>query len=305
MAVCEDIIVGLGSYEGIETIDCRHRFVCPGFIEGHLHIESTLLTPANLAPVLLPLGTTTLIADPHEIANVLGLDGIDFMLKNSQGLPLEIFLMAPSCVPATHLETSGATLNEKDLRVLRQHPRILGLGEMMNFPGLLFGDQGVLKKITSFQKKIIDGHAPLLSGKNLCAYLSAGIRSDHECSQLSEAREKLALGMVVMIRQGTQAKNLPELLPIVTSCNARRCLLVTDDLHPEDLKQKGHLNSVLKQAVEMGLDALWAIQMVTLNTAEYFGLHHLGAIAPGYQADMVVLKSLTSMEVEAVFKKGK
>jgi len=305
VAVCEGQIVGLGSYQGREIIDCRHRFICPGFIDGHLHIESTLLTPANLAPVLLPLGTTTLIADPHEIANVLGLAGVEFMLENSARLPLEIYFMAPSCVPATHLETSGAILAEKDLRPLLRNPRVLGLAEMMNFPGVLLKDQEVLKKITSFQNKIKDGHAPLLSGKDLCAYLSAGIKSDHECTQLSEAREKLALGMVVMIRQGTQAKNLKDLLPAVVPGNVRRCLLVTDDRHPEDLIREGHLNSVLKQAVDLGLNPILAIQMVTINAAEYFGLRQLGAVAPGYQADLTVLKSLSSMKVEAVFKKGK
>lgn len=305
VAVCQGRIVGVGSYQGRETIDCRHRFICPGFIDGHFHIESTMMTPANLAPVLLPLGTTTLVADPHEIANVLGLDGIEFMLNNSRGLPLETYFMAPSCVPATHLETSGAILTDKDLITLHRNPRILGLAEMMNFPGVLSGDQDVLKKIVSFQKKIKDGHAPLLSGKDLCAYVTAGIRSDHECTRLSEAREKLALGMTVMVRQGTQAKNLQDLLPLISSCNARRCLLVTDDRHPEDLRQEGHLDFVLRQAIGLGLHPILAIQMATLNTAEYFGLRHLGAVAPGYQADMIVLKSLSSMEVESVFKKGR
>jgi adenine deaminase len=304
VAICEGVIVGLGSYQGRETIDCKNRFICPGFIDGHLHIESTLLTPANLAPVLLPHGTTTLVADPHEIANVRGMAGIEFMLHNSQGLPLEMYFMAPSCVPATHLETSGATLNAIDLSALGLHPRILGLGEMMNFPGVLSGDREVLKKIISFPREIKDGHAPLLSGKDLNAYLTAGIRSDHETLRLSEAREKLSLGMFLMIREGSKAKNLKELLPLVVSCNARRCLLVTDDRHPEDLLQEGHLDFILRQAIGMGLNPFLAIQMATLNAAEYFGLRHLGAVAPGYQADLVVLKSLPSMEVEAVFKKG-
>ncbi|MFH0787794.1 MAG: adenine deaminase [Pseudomonadota bacterium] len=305
VAISEECIVGLGSYQGLETIDCRNRFICPGFIDGHLHIESTLLTPANLAPVLLPHGTTTLVADPHEMANVLGLAGVEFMLKNSQGLSMEIYFMAPSCVPATPLETSGATLSAEDLKVLRRHPRILGLAEMMNFPGVLAGDREVLKKITAFQNEIKDGHAPLLSGKDLCAYLTAGIRSDHETFRLSEAREKLSLGMVLMIREGSKAKNLQDLLPLVTSCNARRCLLVTDDRHPEDLQQEGHLDFVLRKAIGLGLNPVLAIQMATLNVAEYFGLRRLGAIAPGYQADLNILKSLPSMEVEAVYKKGK
>jgi adenine deaminase len=305
VAVAGGQIVGLGSYQGRETLDCRRRFIAPGFIDGHLHIESTRLTPANLSPVLLPLGTTTLIADPHEIANVLGLSGITFMLDNSKGLPLEIYFMAPSCVPATTLETSGAILTAKDLRVLRHHSRILGLAEMMNFPGVLRRDPEVIKKLSVFQNRLIDGHAPLLSGKDLCAYLTAGIRSDHECTNLSEAREKLSLGMMVMIRQGTQAKNLKDLLPLITSGNTHRCLMVTDDRNPQDLVDEGHLNAVLQQAVQLGLDPLQAIQMVTINSAEYFGLRHLGAVAPGYQADMLVLKSLSDMTVEWVLKKGK
>ncbi len=305
VAISEDQIAGLGSYQGCEILDCRQRYICPGFIDGHLHIESTLLTPANLAPVLLPLGTTTVIADPHEIANVLGLTGVKFMLDNSAGLPLEIYFMAPSCVPATPLETSGAVLTMKELRLLRRHPRILGLAEMMNFPGVLQRDSEILKKLSAFQNKIIDGHAPLLSGKDLCAYLTAGIGSDHESTQLAEAREKLALGMIVMIREDTEAKNLKDLLPLVTPENARRCLLVTDDRPPEQLVKEGHLNAVLKQAVGLGLDPIRAIQLVTLNTAEYFGLRHLGAVAPGYQADIVVLNSLAGMAVDSVLKKGK
>ena len=305
VAVAEGVIVGLGSFEGQETLDCRQRFIAPGFIDGHLHIESTLLTPSRLAPVLLPLGTTTVIADPHEIANVHGLDGIEFMLRDSQGLPLEVYLMAPSCVPATDLETSGAVLDEKELRRLRRVPRVLGLAEMMNFPGVLDRYPAVLKKILAFEDKMIDGHAPLLSGKNLGAYLAAGPRSDHECTRLSEAKEKLALGMRIMIREGSQAKNLKDLLPLIITCNARRCSLVTDDRHPDDLVNEGHLNQVLKQAVGMGLNPILAIQLATLNTAEAYGLRRLGGVAPGYQADLVVLKSLAGMEVEAVVKRGR
>ncbi|MEW6186782.1 MAG: adenine deaminase [Thermodesulfobacteriota bacterium] len=305
VAVSGGRIAGLGSYLGRETIDCRGLFISPGFIDGHMHIESSLLTPANLAPVLLPSGTTSLVADPHEMANVKGLEGIRFMLQNSAGLPLEIFFMAPSCVPATPLETSGAILEAKDLRSLLRRQRILGLGEMMNFPGVLAKNREVLGKISAFRKKIKDGHAPLLSGKDLCAYVSTGIGSDHECTRISEAREKLDLGMRVMIRQGSQARNLKDLLPLVTPSNSRRLLFVSDDMHPEDLMEKGHLNSVIKEAVAQGLDPITALQMVTLNPAEYFGLSHLGAVAPGYQADLVVLKNLSSIEVKAVLKKGK
>ncbi|HMK64894.1 MAG TPA: adenine deaminase, partial [Thermodesulfobacteriota bacterium] len=305
VAITDDTIVGLGSYSGKTTIDCQGQFICPGFIDGHLHIESTYLIPSNLAPVLLPMGTTTIISDPHEIANVQGLAGLDFMLQNSRGLPLEIYFMAPSCVPASPLETSGAHLSDRDLRSLLQNPRILGLGEMMNFPGVLEGDSEILKKVSAFSHRIKDGHAPLLTGKDLCAYIGSGIRSDHEATGLKEGAEKLFMGMFIMIREGTQARNLKALLPLVTPLTSRRCLLVSDDRHPLDLKEEGHLNSILKKAVRQGLDPVLAIQMVTLNPAEYFGLRHLGAVAPGYQADLVILKSLSSFEVQAVYKKGR
>ncbi len=280
LAVCDDTIVGLGRYEGREIIDCRRRVLCPGFIEGHFHIESSMLVPHHLAPVLLPLGTTTLIADPHEIANVFGLKGIQFLLDDSARLPLEIYLLAPSCVPATDLETAGASLSEEDLRPLKRNRRILGLAEVMNFPGVLKGRPDVIKKIEAFKKKVIDGHAPLLTGKDLCAYIAAGIRSDHETTRLDEAREKLSLGMRVMIREGSQAKNLADLRRLITPCNARRCLLVSDDRHPEDLQQEGHLNFIVKKAIGLGIDPVSAIQMVTLNPAEYFGLQPSGSPGP-------------------------
>jgi len=305
VAITGETIVGLGSYEGVQEVDCRHRFISPGFIEGHFHIESTMLLPHHLAPVLLPLGTTTLIADPHEIANVLGLEGIRFMLNDSEALPLEIFLMAPSCVPATDLETAGASLSEEDLRPLKRNRRILGLAEVMNFPGVLGGRPDVIKKIATFQKGVVDGHAPLLTGKDLCAYIAAGVRSDHETTRLDEAREKLSLGMVVMIREGSQAKNLSDLHQLIMTCNARRCLLVSDDRHPEDLQQEGHLDFIVKKAIGLGINPVLAIQMVTLNPAEYFGLRHLGALAPGYQADIVILNSLSGLDIEAVIKRGR
>ncbi len=304
VALAEGTIIGLGDYEGREVFDCRRQFIVPGFIDGHLHVESTLLTPAHLAPVLLPLGTTTLISDPHEIANVLGLQGLAFMLQDSADLPLDYYWMAPSCVPATPLETAGAVLGKKDLLPLRRHPRVLGLGEMMNFPGVIRQDPAVLKKLIAFQKGIIDGHAPLLTGKDLCAYRAGGPCSDHECSNLSEAKEKLALGMKIMIREGSLAKNLKALLPLVMTCNARNFLLVTDDRHPDDLVREGHINYLLRQAIGLGLNPLLAFQMATLNPAEHFGLRHLGAVAPGYQADLTVLKTIAGMEVEAVFKRG-
>ena len=304
VALAEGTIVGLGAYEGQEVFDCRRRFIVPGFIDSHLHVESTLLTPAHLASVLLPLGTTTVISDPHEIANVLGLRGIDFMLQDSADLPLQYYWMAPSCVPATSLETAGAILGKKDLLPLRRHPRVLGLGEMMNFPGVIRQDPAVLEKLIAFRNGIIDGHAPLLTGKDLCAYRAGGPRSDHECTRLSEAKEKLSLGLKIMIREGSLAKNLKELLPLVMTCNARNFLLVTDDRHPDDLVREGHINHLLRQAIGQGLNPLLAVQMATLNAAETFGLRDLGAVAPGYQADLTVLKTMAGMEVEAVFKRG-
>ncbi len=305
VAVWNGEIVGLGEYQGLRSVDCRGHYICPGFIDGHFHIESTLLTPARLSPLLLSRGTTTLVSDPHEIANVLGLRGIRFLLQNSRDLPLEIYFMAPSCVPATPLETPGARLPAEKLRSLLDHPRLLGLAEMMNFPGLLQGDPEVLAKVALFHRKIKDGHAPGLSGRDLCAYLSLRLGSDHECTRLEEAREKMALGMQIMIRQGSSAKNLKDLLPLVTPHTSRRFLFVSDDIHLHDLLKNGHLDKVLRLSVAQGFDPISAIEMVTLNPAEYFGLSHLGAVAPGFQADLVVLKSLKTMAVERVYKKGK
>ena len=242
VALAEGTIVGLGAYEGREVFDCRRRFIVPGFIDGHFHVESTLLTPAHLAPVLLPLGTTTLISDPHEIANVLGLEGMAFMLQDSAEPAPGILLDGPLLRPGHLFGNCGGCFGEKDLLPLRRHPRILGLGEMMNFPGVIRQDPAVLEKLIAFRKGIIDGHAPLLTGKDLCAYRAGGPRSDHECTRLSEAKEKLSLGLKIMIREGSLAKNLKDLLPLVMTCNARNFLLVTDDRHPDDLVREGHIN---------------------------------------------------------------
>jgi adenine deaminase len=305
VAIYDGVIVGLGDYNGPRMIDVREHYVCPGFIDGHFHIESSMLTPPELSKAVIPKGTTAIAADPHEIANVLGKQGIRYILDSSQGLPVDIYVMLPSCVPSTDLETSGAKLSAVDLVGFKDEPRVLGLAEMMNYPGVVCGAEPVLEKIDAFSDSVKDGHAPLVSGKDLNAYIGAGIRSDHECTLLEEAKEKLRLGMHIMIREGTQAKNLKSLLPIVSPATVRQCLLVTDDLHPHDLLNKGHMNHVLDLAIEQGLDPILAILMATLNTAQYFGLKDLGAIAPGHRADVVILSSLRPVKVEIVFKGGK
>ncbi|MFH0844836.1 MAG: amidohydrolase family protein, partial [Pseudomonadota bacterium] len=306
VAVYNGFVVGLGSdYNGREEIDLKGKWISPGFIDGHIHIESSMLLPSRLAAALLPHGTTTVVSDPHEIANVMGIEGILLMILDSQSIPFDIFFMAPSCVPATHLETSGAQLLASDLLKLVEEPKILGLAEMMNFPGVLSGDPEILEKLILFKDKIIDGHAPALKGDDLQAYLTAGIGSDHETWDRQEGREKIRGGMMLMIREGSTAKNLEELLPLVNLKNARRCCFVSDDLHPRDILKRGHLNAALKKAVRLGLDPITALQMVTINPAEYFRLKQRGAIAPGFRADLVVLKDLINFTVEKVYKDGR
>ena len=303
VALFDGIIVGLGDYPG-PRLDLTGRYLLPGFIDGHLHVESSMLTPRELARALLPLGTTTVVADPHEIANVWGAAGLDYLLSASEGLPVDFFFMLPSCVPASHLETSGARLEAGDLESYRRHPRILGLAEMMNFPGLVAGDPKLLDKLGLFPQGPVDGHAPLLSGQALNAYRLAGIGSDHECTGLAEAKEKLRLGFYLMLREGSLAKNLADLIPAVTPASLRRTMLVTDDSHPEDLVRIGHLNHLLRQAVSLGLDPLAALTMVTLNPAEYFRLRDRGAVAPGLGADLLVVEDLTEFRIDKVFKNG-
>ncbi len=305
VAVKDGLIAGLGRYDGREEISLGGKFLSPGLIEPHLHIESSLLCPAQLAEVVVPRGTTTIIADPHEIANVLGLDGIRFMLKASEGLPMDIFYMAPSCVPASRLETAGAELTAEDLMTLLDEPRILGLAEMMNFPGVINHEPPVLAKLEVFSARPIDGHAPLLSGNDLNAYISAGISTDHECTVLSEAREKLARGMRVLIREGSTARNMAELLPLVTENNFRRIGFCSDDRHANDLIEEGHLDWILRKSVNLGLDPVRALIMASHNAAEAYSLPKTGAIAPGYHADMVILDSLETFSVDRVYKAGR
>jgi adenine deaminase len=304
VAIFGGVIIGFGDYQAQKVIDVKGDFVCPGLIDGHVHIESSMVTVPEFARAILPNGTTTVIADPHEIANVLGQEGIRFMLRSSHDVPLNVYIMIPSCVPATHMETSGATLKANDLKSLLKEPQMIGLAEMMNFPGVIFRDPEVLKKIEMSKGKRIDGHAPSLSGKGLYAYLTAGIRSDHECTTLKEAKEKLMNGMWIMIREGTTARNLKDLLPLVTPKNSRRCLFVTDDRHPRELLEEGHINSIVKQAIRWGTDPILAIQMATLNAAEYFRLDDLGAISPGYRADLVTFDHLGRFQIKKVFKDG-
>jgi len=304
VAIFDGIIVGLGEYEAKTIIDLGGNYLCPGFIDGHVHIESSMVIPSEFAACVVPLGTTSVVADPHEIANVLGLDGIRFMMEASRNLPLSVYIMLPSCVPATDMETSGAKLYSPDLAMFLNQEEVLGIAEMMNFPGVIYRDREVLEKISIAKWKRVDGHAPLVSGKDLAAYITAGIKSDHECTRLEEAKEKLRNGMYVMIREGTTARNMDELLPLVNDHNARKCMFVTDDRHPADLMDDGHINSIVRGAIRKGMDPIRAIQLATINTAEYFQLKNLGAVAPGYIADLIVLSDLEEVSVEQVYKRG-
>ena len=305
IAVKDGRIVGFGDYESASVVDVDKRFVCPGFIDGHIHLESSMLGVPELCRNLVPLGTTAVVVDPHELANVYGLEGIKFILDSSESLPLSVFVMFPSCVPATPFETSGAVLTSADMKAFVDHPRVLGLAEMMNYPGVIFGDPDTLAKIEVFKDRIKDGHAPGLSGKELTAYVNAGIGSDHECSNLAEAMEKLNLGMRIMIRQGSAAKNMDDLLPLVNPYNSRNIMLVSDDLDPFDIISRGHLNNLVRMAISRGIDPVTAVQMVTSNPANYFGLKDRGAILPGYRADMVVLDSLDDVTIHSVYTSGK
>ena len=306
VAVWGGYVVGLGEgYQGREEVDLEGRSLCPGFLDGHLHIESTLLQVAEFARTVVPHGTTAVVLDPHEMANVAGVDGIRYFLEASEGAACTVYVMLPSCVPATDMETSGAVLTADDLAPLLEHPRVLGIAEVMNYPGVLFRVPEVLRKVRLAGGRPVDGHAPGLSGRDLNAYIAAGIRSDHECTALEEAREKLRRGMAIMLREGTTAHNLRDLLPLVTPANARRFILVSDDRHPDDLMDHGHMDHSLRLAIAAGLDPVVAIQMATLNTAEYFGLRDLGAVAPGYRADLVVLDDLREVRVGMVFKDGR
>ena len=306
IAIADGVIAGIGDdYRGFQEIDIKGAYVSPSFIDGHVHLESSMLLPSEFAKAVVPSGTTTVIMDPHEISNVLGLQGISFMREAVQGLPMDVYTMLPSCVPSTPYETSGFDLNSYDLSLLIDKSWVLGIAEMMNFPGVLDLDKGVMAKLklAKSKNKRIDGHAPYLKDKDLCAYIASGITSDHECTTPEEANEKLRKGMYIMIREGSAAKDLEALIPVLLEKNTRKCIFVTDDRHPEDLQD--HINSMVRTAVKAGVSPIKAIQMASLNTAEYFKLQNLGAIAPGYKADFVVLPDLQEFKPELVFKKGK
>lgn len=306
IAIADGIIAGISdNYSGEKEIDVNGAYVTPSFIDGHVHLESSMMLPSEFAKAVLPAGTTTVIIDPHEISNVFGLHGISFMHEAVKNLPIDVYTMLPSCVPATPFETSGFDLNSYDLSLVIDKPWVLGIAEMMNFPGVLNLDKNVMAKLelAKSRNKRIDGHAPFLSNKDLCAYISSGVKSDHECTNPSEAIEKLRLGMYLMIREGTAAKDLDALIPVLKECNTRKCLFVTDDRHPSDLGE--HINGMVRRAVEAGVSPVKAIQCASLNTAEYFGLKDLGAIAPGYRADLLILPDLKTFKPDFVLKNGK
>ena len=306
-----DKIIGVGDYytdsDADFTEDITGKFVCPGFIDGHIHIESSFLTPCEFARACVPHGTTAVIADCHEIANVSGKDGIEYMIQASEGLPLDVYFAIPSCVPATDFDEAGARLEAKDIEPFYSNPHVVGLGEVMNYVGVVYNDKSVLDKVNSAlsHNMTVNGHAPLISGKELDKYISAGIRDDHECSMLDEAKERIRKGQRVMIRQGTAARNLQALLPLFVEPWASRCLLVSDDKHPADLISNGHIDEIIRIAVKSGKSAVTGIKMATIQAAEHFGLKNLGAVAPSYNADLIVLDDLDTMKIHSVYKSGK
>lgn len=305
IAIIGDKIAGISKgYKGKEEIDVKGAYISPSFIDGHVHLESSMLMPSEFAKLVLASGTTTVIADPHEISNVMGLQGISFMREATKNLPLDVYMMLPSCVPATSLETSGVELNSYDLALLIDAPWVLGIAEMMNFPGVVNCDSNVLSKIQLGidKSKRVDGHAPNLCGKDLDAYIAAGVSSDHECTNPEEAIEKLRLGMYLMVREATGARDLEPLIPVLKKYNTRKCMFVTDDRHPKHLIK--HISKMVEKAVRLGVDPIKAIQMASINTAEYFNLKNVGAIAPGYKADIAVFKDLETFAPVMVFKNG-
>lgn len=306
IAISGNYIVGVGEYRGRKEVDLRGSYVCPGLIDGHIHIESSMLCGTAFEQAVLPHGTTAIITDPHEISNVAGLDGLEFMLETTKDLTLSVYFMLPSCVPATDLDESGAVLDAEQMRPYYRHPRVLGLAELMNAYGTVHCDLKVLQKICDCTKagKIVDGHAPLLHDKDLNAYIVAGVQSDHECSNIEEAMDKLRRGQYIMIREGTAAKNMDALMPLFQEPYCSRCMLVTDDKHPNDLLHSGHIDYNIRKAIQAGAAPAIAVKMATLIPAQYFGLKQHGAVAPGYLADLIVVSDLEHFTVEQVYKNG-
>lgn len=307
IAVANGLIAGVGKYDGKTEIDVSGKLVLPGFIDAHIHLESSMVTPAEFAKAVVAHGTTTVITDPHEITNVMGIDGVEYMIQASQNLPIDVHFMMPSCVPATEIDESGAELDCKDIDLYLDNKKVLGLAEMMNYVGVINGDKNVLSKIVTSQAhhKKIDGHAPELSGNDLNAYIAAGVYSDHECSTFENALEKLRKGQFIMIREGTAAHNLKALMPLLTQQYYARCMFATDDKHPSDLLHGGHIDYIVKQALKNGADPIVALKTATHHAARYFLLNNKGAIASGYLADIVVVDNLEDFNVETVFKRGK
>lgn len=307
VAICDGKIVGIGQYEGNETYDAKNQYLVPGLIDGHVHIESSLLSPKEFAKVSLLHGVTTVITDPHEIGNVAGSVGLDFMMEDAKNIPMNIFFMLPSCVPVTSFETNGATLDASSFLPFIDRPEVLGLAEVMNYQAVATNEEHMIEKLQLMHEKNkkIDGHAAGINGDELNVYLTAGIKTDHEATTAEEAKKRLDLGMYLMIREGTVAKDLKALLPAVTPENSRRCLFVTDDKLINDLVSEGSIDHILRQAIRLGLDPLQAIQIATLNAAECFGLKNIGAIAPGFQADFFLTDDLTNLPIKDVFVQGK
>ena len=306
IAVAEGLIVGMGSYQGRSEVDCTGKIVLPGFLDAHIHLESSLVSPTEFVKGVLPHGTTTVVTDPHEIANVMGTDGIEYMLQATEDLPVDVRFMLPSCVPATPLDESGAILDYRAIDSFYDHPRVQGLAEMMNFVGAINGDEQTVEKIVAAQAhhKKIDGHAPDLQGNDLNAYIAAGVYSDHECHDVKDAIAKLERGQFIMIREGTAARNLEALMPLLTGKYADRCMFCTDDKHPNDLLEKGHIDYIVKKAISLGADPITAVKVACHNAARYFLLNNRGGISPGYLADFVIIDNFQNFNIEQVYKKG-
>ena len=306
IAVAEGLIVGMGSYQGRSEVDCPGKIVVPGFLDAHIHLESSLVSPTEFVKAVLPHGTTTVVTDPHEIANVMGTDGIEYMLQATEDLPVDVRFMLPSCVPATPLDESGAILDYRAIDSFYDHPRVQGLAEMMNFVGAINGDEQTVEKIVAAQAhhKKIDGHAPDLQGNDLNAYIAAGVYSDHECHDVKDAIAKLERGQFIMIREGTAARNLEALMPLLTGKYADRCMFCTDDKHPNDLLEKGHIDYIVKKAISLGADPITAVKVACHNAARYFLLNNRGGISPGYLADFVIIDNFQNFNIEQVYKKG-